>query len=467
MYKIKFGTDGWRAIVADDYTVENVARVAEATAKWVKAQSNSSLITLGYDCRFGGLLFSETVIKIMYKHGVKVIFDSTYCSTPMLSLATNANNAVAGVMITASHNPPNYNGFKLKSGFGGPTPPSEIQKVEDLIEDQVIIPSVDMSLIESDGMLVYQNFETLYMDRLKARFDIDAIRKSNIKVAYDAMFGAGQRVFPKLFPDALNVNCELNPSFKGIAPEPIPKNMQFFASEIVKNGSVQFAFATDGDADRIALMDSRGNYIDAHKIILMLIYISHKINGMSGKVVVAFSVSPKVEKMCRIFGLPIEVTKIGFKYIAEKMQQEDVLVGGEESGGIAVKGHIPERDGIWDAMIILDYLAKNNKTLEQLMHEVDEIVGGFAYGRNDLQLTEEKKQAILNYCQTATIDSLGGIAVEKIETIDGFKYHLEGERVLMIRASGTEPVLRVYCQAESDQMVAELLQKVCAQLLNV
>jgi phosphomannomutase len=293
------------------------------------------------------------------------------------------------------------------------------------------------------------------------------MRQSGLNIAYDAMFGGGQSIVPKLFPNALLVQCEWNPRFNNIAPEPIPSNLQVFAEQIKSHGKIDFAFANDGDADRIALMDKEGNYIDAHMIILMLIYILHKYHQMHGKVVVAFSVSPKIAKMCEKYGLPIEITPIGFKYIAERIMEGNVLVGGEESGGISVAGHIPERDGIWDALIILEYLSKYNKTLDQLIEEVNQEVGAFAYGRNDLRLTEHQKVAILDYCKTQQINSLGGLTVEKLETIDGFKYHLEGERVLMIRASGTEPLLRVYCQAETKEKVQDILENVSNFLKSI
>lgn len=467
MYKIKFGTDGWRAIIAQDYTTDNVARVAAATADYILKTNSKPSITLAYDCRFGGELFAETVIKVMYSKGVKVIYYDQICTTPMLSLATNVYRADIGVMITASHNPPTYNGYKLKSSFGGPTPPSEIQAVEDLIPDTYSIPSDSIEKIAEAGYLKKEDFRSLYLERVYQGFDLDTINNSKLKIGYDAMFGAGQSIVHDILPRAIHFNCEWNPRFNGIAPEPIPANMKDFAHFLKLKGDIDISFANDGDADRIALMDRHGNYIDAHQIILMLIYILHKDKGMTGKVVVAFSVSPKIKKMCEAFGLPIEITKIGFKYIAEIIQKGGVLVGGEESGGISVAGHIPERDGIWDALIIIDYLARTGKSLETLIDEVNEIVGAFAYGRNDLKLTEEKKQAILQHCNTTTINTLGGIPVENLETIDGYKYYLEGERVLMIRASGTEPVLRVYCQAETNEKVKDILDKVTAELLAI
>jgi phosphomannomutase len=464
-YKIKFGTDGWRAIIAQDYTVDNVARVAAATADYLLQVKPINTIVLGFDCRFGGEMFAETVIKVMFGKSIKVIYYDKICTTPMLSLACAEYKADIGIMITASHNPHTYNGFKLKSTFGGPTPPSEIMKVESLIKDDHFIPDIAISQIEADGYITRKDFRTLYLNRVRAGFDLDIIRNSKIKIAYDAMYGAGQSIVPDLLPDAAHFNCEWNPRFNGIAPEPIPGNMQDFAQFIREKGNIDIAFANDGDADRIALMDRHGKYIDAHQIILMLIYILHKDRGMTGKVVVAFSVSPKIKKMCDLYGLPIEITKIGFKYIAEIIQEGGVLVGGEESGGISVAGHIPERDGIWDALVIIDYLARTGKSLEDLIQDIDDIVGAFAYGRNDLKLTEAKKESILDYCNNTKIEVLGGLNVEKTETIDGFKYYLEGERVLMIRASGTEPVLRVYCQAETDNKVDEILEKVVSELL--
>ncbi|MBK7959593.1 MAG: phosphoglucomutase/phosphomannomutase family protein [Bacteroidetes bacterium] len=466
MYQIKFGTDGWRAIIADDYTVENVARVADATARWVKAQSANPSIVLGYDCRFGGKLFAETTIKMMYAHGVKVFYDAMYCTTPMISLAAVRLQTVAGVIITASHNPPTYNGFKLKSGFGGPTPPTEIARVESLIESTVAIPKVSLEEIAKAGLLEMVDYEKMYLDEVNSKFDIETIKKSKMNIVYDAMYGSGQRIFPKLFPDAKLLHCDYNPSFKGIAPEPVPKNLEELSTYIKQAGNIHFALVNDGDADRIAIYDSKGNYIDAHHIILMLIHILHKYKSMNGKVVVAFSASPKIKKMCDAYGLTCEITKIGFKYIAEIMVNEDVLVGGEESGGIAVKGHIPERDGIWDGLVVLEHLAKYNKTIEALIAEIYEVVGSFAYHRNDLYLTEEKKQAILKNCESNAYQSFGGLKVLRVETIDGYKYFLENEQVVMIRASGTEPLLRVYGEAANMDLVNALLKASCAMLLE-
>ncbi|MCB9255805.1 MAG: phosphoglucomutase/phosphomannomutase family protein [Chitinophagales bacterium] len=466
MDKIKFGTDGWRAIIADTYTVANVARVAKATALWVKGMSENPSIVLGYDCRFGGSMFAEVVINIMASENVKVYYDRNFVSTPMISLAANKLKSTAGVILTASHNPPSYNGYKLKSNYGGPTIPAEIQKVEDLIPTEQASKEFDFELLQKEGKLEYHDFEEMYYQHVLSSFDMESIINSKFTLAYDAMYGAGQRILPRLLPNAVTLHCDYNPGFKGQAPEPIHKNLQEF-SELIKNDdSLAIGLANDGDADRIGLYNSKGEFIDAHHIILLLIHILHKYKKMTGKVVIAFSVSPKIKKMCAAYGIECQVTPIGFKHIAQIMVEEDVLVGGEESGGIAVKGHIPERDGIWDGLVILEHMAKSGTSLESLIEEVYEVVGAFSYNRNDLHLTEEKKLSIIDHCKNGFYTAFGSFPIESTEDIDGFKYHLGNDRNLMIRASGTEPVLRVYAEAESPEMVEKILSEAKAVLLS-
>ncbi|MEZ4930129.1 MAG: hypothetical protein R2777_09015 [Chitinophagales bacterium] len=467
MLKIKFGTDGWRAIIADTYTVENVCRVAQATAEWLKSKSQKPSLVLGYDCRFGGYMFAEAVIDIMAKNNVKVHFDKNFVSTPMISLATHKLNATAGVILTASHNPPSYNGYKLKSTFGGPTIPKEIQEVEDKIPNNAVTrEEFCFTELEKNGRLEIHNFEDMYYNHVVANFEMDVIRNSKFTLAYDAMYGAGQRILPRLLPNAKTLHCDYNPSFKGQAPEPIHKNLLEFSALIANDNTLDIGLANDGDADRIGLYNKEGHFIDAHHIILLLIHILHKYKKMTGKVVIAFSVSPKIKKMCKAYGIDVQVTPIGFKHIAEIMVKEDVLVGGEESGGIAVKGHIPERDGIWDGLVILEHMAKSGKSLEELINEVYEVVGEFSYNRNDLHLAEEKKQEIIQNCKNKKYTAFGKFNIEEVEDIDGFKYHLGNDRNVMIRPSGTEPVLRVYAEAETPEMVEEILSETKKVLLS-
>jgi phosphomannomutase len=254
------------------------------------------------------------------------------------------------------------------------------------------------------------------------------------------------------------LHCDYNPSFKGQAPEPIDKNLQELSQLIKKEKNIDSALATDGDADRIGLYNSSGEFVDSHHIILLLIHYLVKYKGMKGKVVTAFSCTPKIAKMCEHYGLEHQTVKIGFKYVAGIMIEEDVLLGGEESGGIATKGHIPERDGIWMGMIIWEFMAKSGKSLEELIAEVYEIVGEFKFERSDLHINEELKQQIIRNCENGKYTSFGDYKVERIETIDGFKFFLPNDRWVMIRPSGTEPVLRVYAEAFDLTEVRKILK---------
>ncbi len=465
--QIKFGTDGWRAIIAQEFTTDNVARVAKATALWVKSISDNPSIVIGHDCRFAGPLFVETAIKVLCNEGVKVIVHKGICSTPMISLACVKLDATAGVVITASHNPPTYNGFKLKSNYGGPTTPADIAKVEALIPEKTDIPSVTLDELQKNGQLEYADLETMYFNHVEASFDMNAIRQSGMVFGYDAMYGAGQKITRRLLPDNLvYLHCEENPGFNGQAPEPLHKNLLEFSELIKHSTDIEFGFANDGDADRIGCYDNEGNFIDSHHVILLLIHYLHKYKGLSGKVVISFTVSDKVKILCDAYGLPCEVTPVGFKYVCEIMINEDVLVGGEESGGIAIKGHIPERDGVWMALVLMEFMAKTGKSIKELIQEVYDVVGTFDYDRYDLHITEEVKQKVIANCKNNAYQQFGKYTIERREDIDGWKYFLPDGAWTMIRASGTEPVLRVYGQAKDRHSVIDLLDTVKATLLG-
>lgn len=452
MTKIKFGTDGWRAIIAADFTVDNVARVSVAVASWVKHNyPQDPNIVLGHDCRFAGELFAETAAKVFVNAGIKVHLAKGFVSTPMISLGAHNLKSAMGVVLTASHNPPSYNGYKLKGIHGGPLVPGKVQEVEDMIPEThgLDLASIDLGKAEAAGLLSYIDLESIYVKHVEANFDLKAIRSSGMRLGYDAMYGAGQSVVRRILPEATLLHCEYNPSFHGQAPEPIHKNLIEF-SELIKHSNIDCGLATDGDADRIGLYNGKGDFIDSHHIILLLIHYLVKYKKFTGKVVVAFSATPKVKKMCAHYGLEYQVTKIGFKYIAEIMISEDVLLGGEESGGIAIKGHIPERDGIWMGLTIWEFMAKSGKSLDDLIEEVYSIVGPFKYERNDLHISEALKQDVLARCKAGSFTAFGDLVVRQVETIDGFKFHFDNDQWLMIRASGTEPVLR--CYAESDTL---------------
>lgn len=463
--KIKFGTDGWRAIIAREYTEDNVKRVAEGTAKWLSNNGKSSVV-IGYDCRFGGIMFAEATARMLGAYGIKVYLDNNFASTPMVSLGVVQFKADLGVVITASHNPPTYNGFKLKSNLGGPSIPKDIAAVEAQIPDVARTDLPTLAEMEKAGLIEYVDLETAYVNHVEANFDMEAIRKASKGIAYDAMYGAGQRVLPRLLPEATCLHCDYNPSFKGQAPEPIHRNLGELSALIASTPSLKCGLANDGDADRIGMYDEDGKFVDSHQMLLLLLHYMYAYKKMTGKVIVTFSVTNKMQDLAKHYGLDCTVTKIGFKYIAEIMQHENVLVGGEESGGLAVAGHIPERDGIWIGFVLFEMMAKTGKSLKQLIQEVYDIVGSFAYDRDDLHMENEQKWAIIKTCKTNPYTSFGEYTVERMETIDGFKFYLDNDRWIMIRPSGTEPVLRVYAQAPTDAEVRVILDAAHETLLK-
>ncbi len=462
MTKIKFGTDGWRAIIAKDFTVENVARVTEATATWLIKNFEKPSVVVGHDCRFAGELFADTVTRVFIANNIKVYLAKDFVSTPMVSLGTVKLNASLGIILTASHNPPSYNGFKLKGSYGGPLGPDEVQVIEDMIADNstVNLEKIDLAAAEKNGLLVITALEDMYVKHVEENFDLAAIKKSGIKFAYDSMYGAGQRVMSRLFPEIVHLHNEYNPSFYGQAPEPIHKNLTEFSDLIKTRGDIECGLVTDGDADRIGLYDGKGNFVDSHHIILLLVHYLVKYKGQKAKVCTAFSTTVKLKNMCDHYGLPLDVVKIGFKYICGIMITEDVLVGGEESGGIAIKGHIPERDGIWMGLTLWEFMAKSGKNLNQLIDEVYAITGTFWFERNDLTIAEELKVKIIENCKNGVYTQFGKYKVERTDNLDGFKFFIDDNTWTMMRASGTEPVLRVYAEGKDKAHAFDILEEV-------
>lgn len=464
MTKIKFGTDGWRAIIAQEYTTDNVARVAYATAKWIKNNTDNHKIVIGHDCRFAGELFTRVCISVFVSEGIEVLTSKGFVSTPMVSLSTLIHKGYAGIVITASHNPPSYNGYKIKAHYGGPAIQDEIDAVEALIPDAHAYDLLSAEQVAQHKLVTFIDMEQEYIDHVRANFDIDGIINSGIKLGYDAMYGAGQNVVRRLFPDATLLHAEDNPSFMGQAPEPIARNLKPFA-ELIKNSDIACGLATDGDADRIGLFNDKGEFVDSHHIILLLIRYLVEHKGVKGNVYTSFSCTSKIKNLCDHYGIENHVTKIGFKYICKEMIENESLLGGEESGGIAVSTHIPERDGIWMGLIIWEYMAKTGKSLDELIQEIYDMIGSFAMDRYDLRMAEEKKLAIIEKCKVAGYASFGDYTVSGTETVDGYKFILSEDSWVMIRPSGTEPLLRVYAQAATAAETIAILDATKATIL--
>ena len=464
MNKIKFGTDGWRAIIAEEYNFENLSRITLGTLKWLKKKYPRPSVVIGYDCRFGGERFSNLCAKILSSNNVDVILSKNFAATPVVSYAVKKLKCNLGIVITASHNPFYYSGFKLKGSYGGPLIQKDILEVEELIPDNANLNYKNLNNIN----IKIQDLDKIYLDRIENEFDFKIIKKNKIKIAYNGMFGAGQGIMnylSKYFTkDSLYHNCSFNPSFNNINPEPINKNLQDFAVLIEKDTS--FAFANDGDADRIGILNQKGEFIDSHHVMLLLIHYLVLEKKMSGEVVTSFSCSNKIKKLCAYHRLKHKVTKIGFKYIADIILKNKVLIGGEESGGISIQGHIPERDGIWTAMILIEYIAKSGKSIDQLIKEIYKITGSFCFKRNDLKITQTQKDNVLKMCENNYFQSFDDLKISSIEKTDGYKFIFNENEWVMIRPSGTEPILRIYAEGATEKQTDYILEKTIKTILS-
>ena len=450
---IRFGTDGWRAVVARDYTFENVQRVAYATGQWLQDEYGADAsVVIGYDTRFQGAAFALAVAQVLGSMGVDVHLSGGFATTPAVSWATAEYGHAAGIVVTASHNPPEYNGFKIKAHFGGPASPEMIAEVERRIPDgPITLELKSEAALREAGTLRLINLQERYVDILRDRIDVDAIKASGLTLAYDAMYGAGQGALTELFGEdqIVTLGHDQNPGMHGQAPEPIEKNLAGLARLIVEEGAAA-GLATDGDADRIGMFDETGTFVDSHKILALLVKYLHQEKGLGGKVVKTFSTTDMLDRIGEAYGLEVDTTRIGFKYIGPKMVTDDVLVGGEESGGMAVKGHIAERDGLYIGLTVVEMMVKRGKKLSELVQELFDEFGPHYQSRNDLHTTDARKQSFLKELEQGGVQKIGSRPVVKTETLDGFKFRVDGGW-LMFRPSGTEPVLRVYSEARTQE----------------
>ena len=461
MQTISFGTDGWRAIIAKDFTFDNLTTVTQATARWITDENvTANGVVIGYDARFMGREFAEHVASVFAAMQVPVRISSSISPTPAVSWAALHYDAV-GIVITASHNPPNYNGFKIKAPFGGSATPDQIAGVEKRLgqynPDLEIKPYRECLKL---GLIREITMTEQYLNVIRERFDFEAIQKSGIRIGHDPMFGSGMGAIKKLLGDqVVELHAEVNPSFKGVPPEPIEKNLTEFSAFIPGN-NCQIGIANDGDADRIALFDENGTFVDSHRILSLLVKYLHKEKGLSGTIVKTFSTTDMLNKQAEKYGLPIEVTPIGFKYIAEMIVNGDVIAGGEESGGLSVKGHLPERDGLYIGLLMTEMMVKSGKKLSELVQELFDEFGDHAYYRNDLHTEESKKQAMIGHCKQKKLTQIDGKKVAEWQFTDGIKQILEDGSWLLVRPSGTEPVLRIYAEAPTAEQARAMVEDV-------
>lgn len=463
--RIVFGTDGWRAVIGDDYTFANIARVALATARYYRRHRNiRNGIVIGYDARFMSREFAEKAAEVIADAGIRVKLADGIVSTPMISLLTKLERAAAGIVITASHNPPKYNGFKIKGEFGGPAHPETVARVERELAGVLKRrepPAVRRSFarLRSAGRIVPLSMKERYCEHVARQIDLGRIRAAGIRILFDSMYGAGQGVLEAMLPGVTDIHPEYNPSFGGTNPEPLAQNLGELMRRVPAEG-YDIGIATDGDADRVGAVDERGNFVDSHRIFALLLKYLVEQKGMTGEVVKSFSVTRMVDLQCERYGLVLHETPIGFKHICRLMTEHDVLIGGEESGGLGVKGHLPERDGVYLGLLLCELMATRKKTLGALVAELMEEYGYHEFQRIDLHTTPRQKEAIMRRYRKG-VRSIAGMPVTGRQDTDGHKFFVGGGWVL-VRASGTEPLIRFYAEGKSAAQVRALLEAATA-----
>jgi phosphomannomutase len=459
MDKIKFGTDDWRAIIAKDFTIDNVAKLSLATALWLTRKYRNPMVVIGYDCRFGGEMFMEATAKILASKGIKVFVAERFVTTPMVSFAVVELKAQCGIIITASHNSAEYNGYKLRGENGGPMFDKDIKDVENLISNDV---EIDLDLLNwnylvEQGLITYIDLENIYYRNILESFDLVKINESGLKIAFDALYGSSQNIIRKILPQAKAMHCEVNPSFHGIKPEPIRKNLHELIETVWKNKDIDCSIAVDGDGDRIAMLDKEAGYYDANHLLLLLIHYLAGYKKLSGKVVISFSTTAKVEKICAHYNLEVIRTHVGFKDASRIMSEEPVLIAGEESGGICIGSNMPERDALRTGLMIVQWMTECGKPLKELYNEVLNITGPFVFERANVELNRNARNKVMEKCSNGTFSHFGRFQVDHFEIFDGFKFFFTNNEWLMIRTSGTEPVIRLYAEAETEEIAQEII----------
>jgi alpha-D-glucose phosphate-specific phosphoglucomutase len=463
MSKIKFGTDGWRGVIADDFTYDNVRRVAGAIAAYIRKHEDPDRgVVVGYDTRFSSEQLGRVAAEVLSSAGIPVKLTNDYTPTPAISLAVKQLGAAGGVVITSSHNPWNWNGVKFKAKFGGSAPPQIIRQIEEQL-DRDTRPNRTKAPIEEVDL------KQSYVEALCRFADLERIRKAKLKFAVDSMYGSGRGVLSQIFRDHgvehVAIRQELNPLFPGINPEPIEPNLAMLEQTVVREGC-HAGLANDGDADRIGAVAEDGSFIDSHKIFSVLLRWLLERKKWPGEVVRAFNTTRMVDRIARKHGRRFHECPIGFKYIADLMMEREILIGGEESGGIGYSRYLPERDGILNALLLANVMAEEGKPLGQLVADVQREFGPHYYARLDLHISDEMKRKAIERAQAKDTRAVGSFSILNKENLDGVKLFLDAptegkgaEAWVLLRASGTEPLLRVYAEAASPELVAEILAR--------
>ena len=464
---IRFGTDGWRAVISDMFTFENLRVVAQAVADYVRevCDGQEPEVVVGFDTRFLSDRYAREVARVMAGNGVTAHLTRADAPTPAVSYAIVDKQAHAGVMITASHNPPRYNGLKLKAAFGGSVLPEQAQQIEALLarnQREARGPNL-MAFDEATESGLIRRFDPAwaYYQHLSTLVDLDAISTGELRVVTDAMYGSGRGAFRDLLSrtrcSLYEIRGEMNPGFGGIHPEPAEHNLQALTAALQAHHA-DIGLALDGDADRIGAMDARGHYVDAHHIFALVLRYLVEVKEERGAVIKTVSTTRMVDRLAQRYDLPLHETPVGFNHIAKHILEGEVLIGGEESGGLSIRGHIPEGDGILMGLLLLEIMAEADEPLHELISDIQATYGPTCYTRRDLPLGKPVSKAkMVARLQDMAPASLAGQTVVEVQAIDGVKYLLADDAWLLIRPSGTEPVLRVYAEGHDAEEVDALV----------
>lgn len=460
-HKIVFGTDGWRGIIARDFTFENVYIVAQAIADYLNQLEGEKATVIGHDTRFMGEDFSKAVAEVFAANGIKVLLGSGIMSTPAVSRIIKNRGLLGGIMITASHNPSNYSGVKFKAAYAGSADETITQEMEKFLYVNKVKKMNFVDAVEK-GVIKIEELQKEYLQGVKDYIDIETLKKAkHLNFIVDSMYGAGGTAIEDIMQETeceiKTIRSEPNPSFPGIAPEPIALNLKALMNAVIENKAVA-GIATDGDADRVGAVDENGNFITPHQIVALLLIHLIENKKLTGKIVKTISSSYLISKIAKEYNLETIETPIGFKHICKLMREDDILIGGEESGGIGFKNYIPERDGILSGLLLIELLAEKGKTLGEMIDYLDEKFGKLRYSRIDCHFpNEQKEKALKSFMDNPPTEVLGK-KVKEIKTYDGIKMIFEDNTWLLYRASGTEPLLRIYTEAHSDEEVQTVLK---------
>jgi phosphomannomutase len=472
---VKFGTDGWRGVIADDFTFANVRAAAEAIAAYIHAQEEPKKgLCIGYDTRFGSKAFARACAEAASATGIPVMLANAVTPTPALSFGVRERGAAGGIMITSSHNPAQWNGVKYKGWYGGSGKPSMIAAIESYLGKPVARAAQPAPITEVD-------FLPTYLKAIESFADLDLIAKSKMKFCIDSMYGAGGTILADIFKrigvDYVQIRANPDPLFPGINPEPIEPNIRALGEATAANGC-QAGLCTDGDADRIGATDEHGNFVDPHKIYSVLLSWVLERKGWPGAVTRAFNTTKMLDRIARKYNRELIEHGIGFKYVVDLMLEREIVMGGEESGGIGFQRHLPERDGLLNCLLLANVMAEEGKTLGQLVSALQEEYGEHQYGRIDLHIPDDVKNAAIARAKALVPGDpvFAGMAIHSQENLDGVKFYLDNpeatskpkaaETWLLLRASGTEPLLRIYTESCSKESVARLLDSARAFALG-